>query len=785
MSAVTARTLHKKAFRDLRRRLPQAAAIGATVMLGVLLFIASYDSFRNVQASYDRTYARTHFADLTVTGGDSDTLAMAIRNVTDIHRVVTRTQADRPMMINGTKLVGRVVGTPWSNRNGINDIDLIEGRLPDPTGDDQVLVERHTASTFGLAAGQDLQVFDGTKWREVTVSGIARSPEYLWPARNRQDILGDPHAFAVLFAPESLARALSARTTPNQALIQMADGAAPSDRNRVADVLRSLGAVDIQDRGDQPSDGALRENFNGFSVMAIGFPAMFLSAAAIAGYVLITRLVYTERPVIGTLLALGARRGAVVRHYVWHGTLIAVVAAVAGVLAGWAATSAYTTLYASLLGLPDTVIEHRIPTAVIGLVLGLATGVIAGLTPAMSAARTEPAEAMRGDGMRRTRVGLVTRLSARWALLPVAVRMALRSLTRSRRRTVATMVGGVLALVLILASAGMLTSVRAALDIQFNRIQRQDATVMTASSANDVGAQLLSLPGVAIAEPATIARVTVAANRHTYPTSLTGLEAATVMHGFRTPEGTARTLPPDGVLAGVALVNKLGVRVGEDVTVMPAAGPARQIRLAGLVDEPLGTALYATNTVARSITNAGPDGYLLRFDDGVDRNRVRAAATGLDGVVAYTDARAVEHQIESYLVIFWAFAGSMLVLGALLAFTVIYVTMTVNLAERTGELATLRAAGVPIRRLTAVVAIENVAAILLAVPIGLAGGVAAGWLFLRSYNNDLFNLHLSIDPAVLVVATVAVVVTAALSQFPAARLIDRIDIASVVRERAQ
>src|ERR1700748_330451 len=140
------RTLHKKAFRDLRRRVPQAAAIGATVMLGVLLFIASYDSFRNVQASYDRTYVRTHFADLTVTGGEPDTFAAAVRNTTGIRRVVTRTQADRPMNINGTKLVGRVVGMPSSNGHGINDVDLIDGRLP--VRDDQVLVERHTANTF-------------------------------------------------------------------------------------------------------------------------------------------------------------------------------------------------------------------------------------------------------------------------------------------------------------------------------------------------------------------------------------------------------------------------------------------------------------------------------------------------------------------------------------------------------------------------------------------------------------------------------------------------------------
>ena len=777
--------LHKKALRDLRRRLPQVAAIGATVMLGVLLFVASYDSFRNVQASYDRTYDRTHFADLTVTGGDSDTIAAAVHDAGGVERIATRTQADRPMAIGATKLVGRVVGMPTANGRGINEIDLIAGRLPDPARPDEVVVERHTADTFDLAAGKQIRVFDDTAWRDVTVSGVVQSPEYLWPARNRQDLLGDPHAFAVVFAPESLARTLSARTTPNQALVEMAGSATQSDRDRVTSLLRSAGAMNIEDRGDQPSNAALRQNFNGFRVMAVGFPAMFLSAAAIAEYLLLTRLIYTERPIIGTLLALGARRHAVVRHYVWYGGVVATVAALAGVLIGGVATSLYTKAYASLLKLPDTVIVHRIPTAAIGFALGLATGVIAGLIPAIAAARIAPAEAMRGDGVRPIRIGPVTRASARWTLIPVVFRVALRSLTRSRRRTVATMVGGVLALVLILASTSMLTSVRAMVDTEFDQVQRQDATVLVAPGANDVDAQLQSLPGVAVVEPAAIARVTVVVNGHPYPTSLTGLEPATVMHGFRNPDGASRSLPAGGVLAGAALANKLGVRVGDDLTVVPSTGPARSIHLAGLVDEPLGTALYSTNATARSITNAESNGYLLRFGNGADRDRVRATASGFSGVVAYTDNRAVENQLRSYLVIFWVFAGATLVLGALLAFTVIYVTMTINLAERTGELATLRATGAPIRRLTATVAIENIAVTLLAVPIGLAAGVGAGWLFLRSFNNDLFSLHLSVGASALTLAAIAVTAAAAVSQLPAARLIKRIDVAKVVRERSQ
>ncbi len=775
--------LHKKAIRDLRRRLPQVAAIGATVMLGVLLFVASYDSFRNVQASYDRTYARTHFADLTVTGDDADGIAAAVRNAAGVGRTAVRTQADRPLAIGGTKLVGRVVGIPPGN--GINEIDLVSGGLPDPARPDEVAVERHTADTFGLTAGTSVRVFDDRGWRDVTVSGVVQSPEYLWPARNRQDILGDPHAFAVLFAPDSLVRTLSSRTAPNQALVEMTGGATQFDRDRVIRLLRSAGATDIEDRGDQPSNAALRQNFNGFRVMAIGFPALFLSAAAIAEYLLLTRLIHTERPVIGTLLALGARRRAVVGHYVWYGSVVATLAALAGVLVGGVATSAYTKAYASLLKLPDTVIEHRIPTAAVGFALGLVTGVVAGLIPAIRAARVAPAEAMRGDGVRPIRMGLLTRVSARWTRVPVVFRMALRSLTRSRRRTAATMVGGVLALVLILASATMLTSVRAMVDVEFGQVQRQDAIALVAPGANDVENQLRSLAGVAAVEPAVIARVTAVANGHTYPTSLTGLRPATVMHGFRNPDGTFRALPADGVLTGAALARRLGVRVGDDLTVVPAAGPARTVRLAGLVDEPLGTALYATNDTARSITNAEPGGYLIRFGNGADRDRVRAGATGLAGVVAYTDTRAVERQLRSYLVIFWAFAGATMMLGALLAFAVIYVTMTINLAERTTELATLRATGAPTRRLTATVAIENLAATVLSVPFGLAAGVAAGWLFLRSFNNDLFSLHLSVGATVLLLAAAAVTTAAAVSQLPAARLIKRIDVAGVVRERSQ
>ncbi|WP_433727340.1 ABC transporter permease [Nocardia sp. CA-129566] len=780
------RVLPKKMLRDLRRRSAQVAAIAATVLLGVLLFVASYDSFRNLETSYQRTYDRLHLADFTATGGDPANIVAAVRAVDGVERTRVRTQADVPFSIGDTKLLGRVVGLPEVAGPSVNDIDLTAGKLPDPDRLDQVVVEHHAADTFALKVGSGLRIFDGTAWHPVAVSGIARSAEYLWPARNRQDVLDDPHAFAVVYAPQAEALRLTGQPRPNQTLVEMASTATASERDKAASVLRSGGALDVAPQADQPSNATLREDLNGFSELALGFPALFLTAAAIAEYVLITRLVQTERPIIGTLLAMGARRRTVIGHYVSYGLGIAAVGAALGVLGGFVATSAVTAAYTSAIGIPDTVVAHRFPTALIGFALGLLTGLIAGLAPAIAAVGTAPAEAMRGDGIRAPRVGPLTRLSARWNRMPVVARMALRSLSRGRRRTLATMTGTVLALILILASVGMLTSMRGVLDIQFQQIEREDATAVTDAGAGDLATDLRKLPGVGTVEPVTLTPVTVAAaDGKSYTTTLNGLAPDTTMHGFRTPDGGTRALPADGILAGASLSEKLGIGVGDIVTVTAALGSPHQVRVAGLLDEPLGTFLYANAETARGIGGVGLSGYLLRFDGNTDRNALRASITSLPGVLAYTDTHALEDRADQFLGLFWVFIVVMLTLGAMLAFTVIYVTMTVNLAERTTELATLRAAGVPVRRLTAALATENLTATLFAVPIGLVAGVFAASAFLRSFDSDMFSLHLSLGVLPPLLAIVSVMAAAALSQLPAARLVERIDVARVVRERAQ
>ncbi len=221
--------------------------------------------------------------------------------------------------------------------------------------------------------------------------------------------------------------------------------------------------------------------------------------------------------------------------------------------------------------------------------------------------------------------------------------------------------------------------------------------------------------------------VTAPNDGHSYVTSLRGFEPGTTLHGFRSTDGTYIELPTDGVLAGSNLASQLDISIGDTM---------------------------------------------------------RQTVTQIPGVVAYTDSKAFAATVDQYLGLFWAFAAMMIALGAVLALAIIYVTMAVNVVERTNELATLRAAGVPLRRVAGTAATQSLVATTLGIPFGLIAGVYAAKEFLATFSSDIFQFSLVLPWWVLPGSAVGVLLAAGISLWPASRAIARVDVAKVVRERS-
>ncbi len=201
--------LRRKRARDLRSSRWQVAAVLVTVVLGVMLFAASFDAYRNLTDSYQKTYDDLGFADLTVSGGDQQQFVSRARATDGVEALEQRTQADVPVQVSRTggsehTLVGRIVGMPASGQPSVNGVDVLSGRYLDPDDLTGVLVEKHMSDHFGLEAGATLTVLLADGPTTVTVRGTAASPEYLWPAADRQAIFSLPDEFGVMFGSECL-----------------------------------------------------------------------------------------------------------------------------------------------------------------------------------------------------------------------------------------------------------------------------------------------------------------------------------------------------------------------------------------------------------------------------------------------------------------------------------------------------------------------------------------------------------------------------------------------------
>jgi putative ABC transport system permease protein len=788
--------LSLKRRRDIKEQRWQFAAVLVTIVLGVMMFAASYDAYLNLNISYQGTYDRLAFADAMVVGMNDEIVA-AIENVDGVAQVEQRRQADVPMRVGEDSFVGRVVEIPVDGEPDINQVDVVAGEyLQD--GED-ALIETHMVDEFELAPGDEVEVLAPTGVLELTAAGEVVSPEYLWPARSSQSFFEPPKQFGVAFVGPDVLDAVDPASVVPQTLVLYEEGVETSDvDDAVREAAIGAGASDMVVQADQPSNKALELDVTGFEQMSVFFPAMFLLVAGMAAYTLLTRVVYSQRSVIGTLRANGFGRGEIVRHYLsfglWLGLVGAVVGIAAGVPAGWAMTEAYT----AELGIPDTIRELRLVTPLVGLAFGLVVGVLSAWVPARAAVRLSPAEAIRGDSqVRKGSLSLVERLVPPLRRAPVQVRMVMRSIGRSKRRSLSVVVAIVMAVTLVFTAWGMVDTVTILFDRHFTEVQLQDVDVITAVPVDDaVVSAIEDVSGVERAEPVVALECTVRGDDGTYSSTLFAYEEDTQVHGYVSRDGER---PDGGALVGEAILDEVGVDVGDDLRVsLTGLDTSFEVTVQDVVTEPMGSPVYVTrDRLEEELADAGVSGWESRlqqpgvsviqavFEEDADREVVIEDVGDVPGVVSASDSQAIYDLLREFMGLFYLLVGIMLVFGGILALALIFNVISVNLAERIGELATMRANGLSHRRIGAFVLAENMMLTAIGIVPGMAAAYgAASWL-MSTYSSDMLSFDLETHPSTLVLSALSMFLVTAVSMWPGVRAVRRLDIATEVRERAQ
>ncbi len=780
-----------KTLRDIRRARWQFLAVCVAAALGVAIFIGSYGSFQNLRRSYARTYDRLSMADLWFEVDDApESVVGDVRALPGVESAEGRLVSELPVTfprLDSPHILTRLVSLPDAGgRPSVNDVAIVEGRYVQDSS--EALLEQSFAKFNHVKVGDTLQVIasDGSQL-DLTVAGFVVSPEYLFPARNEQEMFSPPSQFGVVFLPYSTVASLLAKEgRVNDVAIRLTDGVdATSVLGQVSSALSPYGLSKVTDREHQLSNRLLQLDLDGFRGLALVFPLLFLLVGGLAAYTLLNRLMQSQRGQIGVMRAIGYSRASILRHYAGFGVAIGLAGALLGAVGGWLLADLGTRGYASSLNVPFVVVSANWGLLAIGFAAGLAITIVSSLLPAWSAANIPPAEAMRPPAPPRGFHTPLERLLPGLRRLPYALKLPLRNVFRVPRRSLFTVLGVGAGVSLVLVGASLLDSFSSAVNLQFDSIENYDARVDFSKPFPQERLQdVASVAGVQAAEVIAEVPIRVSVGARQSNVLLQAIQPDAELLRVYTPDHK-RVRPGSGLLIPETLADSLGLQAGDSVSVESLTGSegAVNLRVDGIATQPLGSVVVADLSTVAGLLGDGEIGTAVLVKvEGRETASVQRDLYGIQGVATVQLKQDVRDYIGQFSALFTAFVTIMLAFGVALGFAIIFNAITISAIERQRELATMRVIGTSLGRLVQVLTVENAIVGACGVVVGIPVGLVIAHYFASLYQNDLIDMPLVIFPRTYALAAAGALLTVALAEVPAVRFVKGLNLPAVTRE---
>lgn len=783
------KTLWKMLKRDLLASRWLFLAITIVVVLGVALFGAAIMAFQNLRSSYDYSYDTLHFADFTVRVASAPTSVVGeLEQVPGVQGISGRLNTDVGLVIpgeSGHSLVARAISMPSDRHPAVNDIKVESGSYFSPGGQPQLLLEKNFAAYHHLSPGDSVTLIGASSGEDFTVAGVVTSPEYIFPAKSRNEFFVSPASWGVIFVPEEALAGLTGNNNINEFCVTLDKNAAlETITGQFEEKLAPYSVAEVVPRDEQPSNAGLELDLQEFGEVAEIFPLLFLFVGAMTTYILIMRIIQRQRGQLGLMRALGYTRQQILIHYLSFALVIGIIGAVIGIIAGYFLADTITHLYIGFLGLPYTVTNIHWIAIEEGLFIGIIPSVIAGIFPAWAASRLQPAEAMRTPPPTAGRRPLLEKIFPFLTRLSLFWKIPLRNVFRNRRRSISTILGVVFGTVLILASAGFIDSMDSLFGLQFDKIQNyqarlsfpqpipesQASAVTDWNGVNDVSF-ILEIP------------VTLENGANSFATLLVGMRPDTDLYGLYNSKGGREHVSAGRVLLARGIENRLDVKAGDTVTVATPFGRS-EILVGGFVQQPMGSFGFITLDDARQLVGGQPiiTGVLLATS-GISDAALRDQASQQFGGVGIEITSEVESQFRGLLDLFYGILWIMLGFGAVLAAMVVFTMITVSLVERRREIATMRTLGEKPGRISAMITLENLILGIAGLVVGIPVGYAVTLYLVSFFQTDMFSFELIFYYRTYLITTGIIVIIMLLSQLPGIRSLNRLDLAKVTKEQ--
>lgn len=783
--------LRIKLIRELRRLWAQVLAIALVMAAGVatlVIGVGTYDSLAVTRAHF---YESNRFADLfaTVTRAPRSLLP-SIAEISGVLAVDARIANIAIAKIDGMTepASALLISLPETGDDGLNRLYLRSGRLPEAGSRAEAVVSEMFAMAHHLVQGSNFSVLVNGALREVAVTGIALSPEYIY-ALSPGEILPDENRFGIVWMPEQeLAAAYGLEGAFSSLSVKLLPGVSKAAVIASLDrLLAPYGGQGAYDREQQASHSYLNAELTQLRSLSQVLPPVFLLVAAFLVNMTLSRLIAVEREEIGLLKALGYSSWAIAGHYVEFVIWIAIIGIAMGFGTGLWLGNQLTVLYARFFSFPVLVFSHDASAYVIAGGVTFGAAVIGALRAVRQAAWLPPAVAMLPPSPPSYRRLLGGRLRWRLGVRQTTV-MATRHLLHWPWRTASGVVGVAFAVAILVGSLWTVGAIEFMIDLTFNQTDRQDASI------NFVQPKPMSalfaverLPGVLVAEPYRYVGVEIAKGQISRRIAISGRPTDARLTRVVDVNLKTLTLPESGIVLSKTLADILQVNRGDSVELKLLEGNRHTltVTVAAVVQGYLGLTAYMDLTALNELLRQGSliSGANVTIDPARQEQLFAILTqTPSAGHISLQAAALVQFRSTMAQNIFMMI-GVLVGLGSMIAFGVVYNFSRISLSEQGREMASLRVLGFRRTEVSGLILTEIAAIVLLAQPLGWLIGTVVALGMVEGYSSEIYRMPFVLGPDVFAYSSLVVIAAALLSGLIVRRRIDRLDMIAVLKTR--
>jgi len=780
--------LRRKALRDLRRLWAQALAIALVLAAGVATLILGNGAHRALSDTRAAYYTDYRFADLS-----SDVVRAPATLLDEVRAVDGVLQAEprivklaRPEM-EGMAEPASLLLVSLPQEGGLNQLYLRAGRLPHPATANEAVVSQDFATAHRLGEGAHLTLVMNGKRRELVITAIALSPEFIY-ALGPGEMMPDPRRFGVVWLPRpALEQAYDLKGAFSNLVLRLAPGVAEAPVIAALDrITAPYGGGGATGRAEQTSHAFLDAELKQLGAMVKVLPPIFLLVAAMLVHMTLSRLIALEREQIGLLKALGYTPRQIAQHYLEFVLLIAAGGVLLGFVAGAWLGAGLAQLYARFFSFPFLVFgtDFRV-YGLAALVTGLAAAggalqslrSVLALPPAVAMAPAAPADYGHGAS------GLLRAIPLRQT-----GRMVLRHLLHWPARTASSVLGMAMAVAILVASLWSFGSIDHMIHVTFQLAERQDVKVVfTAAEPGQAINDLRHMPGVLAAEPFRTIAAKLTHGTRSKRLAIEGRPADARLSRVLSPALAPMPMPEAGLIVTEALAEALALHLGDRVRVAFMDGKRHVVDLPvsgislGYVGLGAAMEIGALNRAAGE--GEAISGANLLLDPAALPEFYAAATaapkTGFLNVTDLTVSRFRATLAENITVMITVYVT----LAAIIAVGVVYNFSRIALSEQGRELASLRVLGFTRAEVAAVVLLELAVVVLLAQPFGWLIGHGIGLAMVAAFSSDLYRVPFVMGREVYAIASLVVIAAALVSALAIRGRINRLDLIAVLKTR--